>query len=145
YTYQWLPATGLSNDTIGDPWAHPTQTTTYYLHLNKYLETIDSITVFVKDCSEQPANELIIINAFTPNNDGVNDVFNIKGSHIKEINATIFNRWGQELYTWDEITGGWNGKYKGKEVSAGTYFYVITVVYNNGSIKEKKGALELIR
>ncbi|NVO04444.1 MAG: gliding motility-associated C-terminal domain-containing protein, partial [Bacteroidetes bacterium] len=53
--------------------------------------------------------------------------------------------WGQELYNWNEPTGGWNGKYKGKEVSAGTYFYVVTVVYNDGSVEEKKGAVTLIR
>ena len=150
YTYQWLPATGLSYDTIGDPWAHPTQTTTYYLHLNKYLETIDSVTITVINCDtinpiNPKPNELIIINAFTPNNDGVNDVFHINGYNIAQIQAKVFNRWGQELYNWNELSGGWNGKYKGKEVSAGTYFYVITVIYNDGSAEEKKGAVTLIR
>ena len=90
-------------------------------------------------------NEIVMVNAFTPNNDGVNDVFNVKGNHIKEINATVFNRWGQELYNWNELNGGWNGKYKGKEVSAGTYFYVVTVVYEDGTSEERHGVVTLVR
>ena len=149
YTYHWQPAIGLSNDSISNPIANPNVTTTYYLTVNYqgYYETIDSVTVTVINCDTilPKPNELIISNAFTPNNDGFNDVFHINGNNIAQINATVFNRWGQELYKWNELTEGWNGKYKGKEVSAGTYFYVVTVVYEDGSVEEKKGALELIR
>ena len=149
YTYQWQPAIGLSNANISNPVANPNVTTTYYLTFNYqgYYETIDSITVTVNNCDTilQKPNELIISNAFTPNNDGFNDVFHINGNNIAQIQAKVFNRWGQELYTWNDLTVGWNGKYKGKEVSAGTYFYVVTVVYEDGSVEEKKGAVELIR
>ena len=149
YTYQWQPAIGLSNDSISNPIANPNYTTTYYFTVNYqgYYETKDSITITVINCDTliPKPNELVIINAFTPNNDGVNDVFHVKGNNIAQIHATVFNRWGQELFTWNEVTYGWNGKYKGKEVAAGTYFYVVTVVYEDGSVEEKKGAVELIR
>jgi len=108
----------------------------------KFDETVDSVTVVVEDC---PVNNLIIVNAFTPNADGVNDVFHIKGTNIKTLHAKIINRWGQELYKWDDAQGGWDGRYKGKDVGAGAYFYVVTVTYNDGTIEEKKGALELVR
>jgi gliding motility-associated-like protein len=149
YTYQWQPPIGLSNANISNPFANPNVTTTYYLTSNYqgYYETIDSITITVRNCDTliPKPNELIVSNAFTPNYDGVNDLFHANGNNIAQIQAKIFNRWGQELYKWDNLNEGWNGKYKGKEVSAGTYFYVITVVYNNGSVEEKKGAVELIR
>jgi gliding motility-associated-like protein len=149
YTYHWQPAIGLSNDSISNPIANPNVTTTYYLTVNYqgYYETKDSITVTVINCDTliPKPNALVIINAFTPNNDGVNDIFHVKGNNIAQIQAKIFNRWGQELYTWNQLTGGWNGKYKGKDVASGTYFYVVTVVYEDGGGEEKKGVVTLIR
>jgi gliding motility-associated-like protein len=149
YTYHWQPAIGLSNANISNPIANPNVTTTYFLTVNYqgYYETKDSVTITVINCDTliPKPNELVIINAFTPNNDGVNDVFHVKGNNIAQINATVFNRWGQELYTWNELTGGWNGKYKGNEVAAGTYFYVVTVVYDNGTTGERHGAVTLVR
>ena len=152
YTYLWQPATGLSNANIANPKASPNATTTYVLQQTDFMNeiTYDSINITVINCDSinpinPKPNELKIINAFTPNNDGVNDVFNIKGNHIKEIHAKVFNRWGQELYSWNELTGGWNGKYKGKEVSAGTYFYVVAVVYEDGKTEERRGVVTLVR
>jgi gliding motility-associated-like protein len=109
---------------------------------------IDDVKVYLCPDTIIPPNhenEIVMVNAFTPNNDGVNDLYNVKGNHIKEIHATVFNRWGQELYNWNEINGGWNGKYKGKEVAAGTYFYVVTVVYEDGKTEERHGAVTLVR
>jgi len=106
---------------------------------------IDDVSVTLIPEVIPPSNELIIYNAFTPNADGVNDVFHIKGNNIKTLHAKIINRWGQELYKWDDAQGGWDGRYKGKDVGAGAYFYVVTVVYEDGNVEERKGALELIR
>ena len=62
-----------------------------------------------------------IPNVFTPNGDGVNDVF---FDGMPETELIIINRWGQELY---KGMGGWDGTYNGNEMSAGTYFYIITL------------------
>jgi len=106
---------------------------------------IDDVSVILIPDTVPQGNELIIYNAFTPNGDGVNDVFHVKGNNIKELHAKIINRWGQELYKWNNINGGWDGKYKGDVVSAGAYFYIINVVYDDGNVEEKKGSVELIR
>jgi len=90
-------------------------------------------------------DDFISPNAFTPNGDGVNDIFHIKGYDIKEMHCKIINRWGQLLYEWADLTGGWDGKYKGMYVSAGTYFYIVSITNIDGSKEERKGALELIR
>jgi hypothetical protein len=44
-----------------------------------------------------------------------------------------------------ELTDGWNGKYKGKEVAAGSYFYVVKVVYEDGKTEERYGTVTLMR
>ena len=65
-------------------------------------------------------------NAFSPNGDGINDIYQAKTNYqsIVEFKATIFNRWGQKLYEWDDPAGGWDGTYKGKDVAQGVYFVV---------------------
>ena len=66
-------------------------------------------------------------NAFSPNGDGINDIYQAKSNYqsIVEFHAYIFNRWGQKLYEWDDPAGGWDGKYKGKDVAQGVYFVLV--------------------
>ena len=66
-------------------------------------------------------------NAFSPNGDGVNDIYKAKSSHrsIVEFHAYICNRWGQKLYDWTDINGGWDGTFHGKIVKDGTYFVLV--------------------
>lgn len=63
-------------------------------------------------------------NAFSPNGDGINDIYKAKNGYqsIIDFHATIYNRWGQKLYSWDDPAGGWDGKYHGKDVKQGVYF-----------------------
>lgn len=68
-------------------------------------------------------------NAFTPNNDGVNDVF------LKDYDLVITNRWGQTLY---QGRDGWDGRYKGDKVSPGTYYYVVML----DNITDRKNAIK---
>lgn len=66
-------------------------------------------------------------NAFSPNGDGINDIYKAKDNHksIIDFHAYIFNRWGQKLYEWTDINGGWDGTYHGKQVPAGVYFVLV--------------------
>lgn len=66
-------------------------------------------------------------NAFSPNGDGINDVYRAKPGYqsIIEFKAIIVNRWGQKIYEWDNLAGGWDGTYKGKEAKVGTYFCIV--------------------
>ena len=65
---------------------------------------IDDVSVY--ECEEEPTNVISIPNAFTPNGDGVNDVFKVHGQNIKTISGKIINRWGQELYKWNTLDDG---------------------------------------
>ena len=144
--YKWQATTTLSNDSIANPWVKPTVNTVYYLQQTFMSnKTTDSVKVTVISCEDTLKNSLTIPNAFTPNGDGVNDYFKIKGSNIRSLTGKIFNRWGEELFKFNDANSKWDGKYKGKTVSDGVYFYIITATFNNGEVQEKHGAIEVVR
>ncbi|MBM6992908.1 MAG: gliding motility-associated C-terminal domain-containing protein [Prevotella sp.] len=72
-------------------------------------------------------SKLEMPNAFSPNGDGINDVYKAKDGYqsLVEFQATIFNRWGQKLYSWTDPAGGWDGKFKGKDVAQGVYYVLV--------------------
>jgi len=105
---------------------------------------LDDVSLY--ECVDTDETKSVLIpDAFTPNSDGKNDVFKIHGQNIRAITGKIINRWGQELYKWSNVNEGWDGKYKGKDVSEGTYFYVISVEFEDGSLETKTGSIELSR
>jgi gliding motility-associated-like protein len=79
--------------------------------------------------------ELRIPNAFTPDNDGKNDVF-MKGYSLK-----IFNRWGEQLYDGPD---GWDGTVDGKKVSPGTYYYAVAIPDADKSLKTVTGIITVV-
>ena len=72
-------------------------------------------------------SKLEMPNAFSPNGDGINDIYKAKDGYqsLTEFHAYIFNRWGQKLYEWDDPAGGWDGKHNGKDVKQGVYFVLV--------------------
>ena len=64
-------------------------------------------------------------NAFTPNYDGINDVFQLKGIGISDMNWKIFNRWGLVIYEGSSLEDSWDGKYKGRRVRPGVYTFLV--------------------
>ena len=95
-----------------------TTNVTLKVSLGQELE-LDSITLRVT-ISE---SKLVFPNAFSPNGDGINDVFKAKEwQSLVEFHAYIYNRWGQKLYEWTDPAGGWDGTYKGSDVKDGVYF-----------------------
>lgn len=84
-------------------------------------------------------------NAFTPNNDGLNDCFGVKNwGLIKEFKLKVYNRWGEEVFYTTNPNQCWNGTYKGAAAVPGNYVYHIRVVSMCGTV-ERKGNLALIR
>lgn len=66
-------------------------------------------------------------NAFSPNGDGINEVFKVKEyQSIVDFKATIFNRWGQKIYSWTDLDGEWDGRWHGRRVKDGVYFLVVS-------------------
>tara|TARA_B100000683_G_scaffold241716_1_gene249965 strand:- start:1845 stop:7139 length:5295 start_codon:yes stop_codon:yes gene_type:complete len=85
-------------------------------------------------------------NVFTPNNDGVNDLFHFNEWMLNGIYVEIFNRWGERIYHWDDINKAWDGRgYNGREAEEGVYFYRMTATGIDGSHFEENGSVTLIR
>ncbi len=72
------------------------------------------------------AEDIIIPNVFTPNEDGVNDTYFITAKGLKEFNMVIVNRWGNVVFESDDVQFSWDGTINGDKCGDGTYFYIIT-------------------
>ncbi|MDX2248980.1 MAG: gliding motility-associated C-terminal domain-containing protein [Bacteroidia bacterium] len=86
-----------------------------------------------------------IPNAFTPNNDGHNDIFLIRGGFIRDFQLSVYNRWGTELFTTLSIENGWDGTYKGGPVQEGVYVYRFSGTDFDGNRIERSGSITLLR
>ena len=91
-----------------------------------------------------PKTELFVPTAFTPNGDEHNDLFVIKGEFIKTFQMEVVNRWGEVLFTSHSIEKYWDGKYEGKEVMQGTYYYNITILGQDNNSFVRQGTIEVI-
>ena len=86
-------------------------------------------------------------NAFSPNGDGINDIYKAKEGYqsLVEFHAYIFNRWGQKLYEWTDPAEGWDGKYKGKDVAQGVYYCLVKAKGADGKKYNIKTDVNLLR
>lgn len=135
---KWTPADGLSADNVINPIASPKTTTTYTLTITTATcELKKQVVVRVHD-------DPVIPNVFSPNGDGKNDTWNIKYLETWPAgNLSIFNRYGQKVFYASPYTQAWDGKFAGKEVPVGVYYYVIEP--NNQRDKKYSGSVTVLR
>ncbi|NNM95113.1 MAG: T9SS type B sorting domain-containing protein, partial [Bacteroidia bacterium] len=122
-TYRWRPPTGLNDSTISNPIASPTVTTTYTVFVTNALgcTSSDTITVFILP-------QIVIWDGFTPNGDGMNDVWDIGNiNEFPDAVVEIYNRWGELLYRTQGYYKPWDGMYNNEPVPVGTYYYIINL------------------
>ncbi len=90
--------------------------------------------------------DLLMPSAFTPNQDGYNDVFRIKYPFpVKRFKMVIYGRWGQKLFESSDINKGWDGKYNNQVVSMDTYVWMISLTDREGKQKSAQGTVMLIK
>ena len=141
-TYEWSYGS-LSCYYCPYPTASPTVTTTFTVtgtDTNQCVSS-DHVTIVVLN----GGNELYIPNAFSPNGDGINDVFLAYGTNIKTIKMQIFNKWGELIYESDDKTKGWNGKYEDQFVQMDVYVYRIECEWIDGNTRKRIGNISLIK
>ncbi|NCQ12412.1 MAG: T9SS type B sorting domain-containing protein, partial [Bacteroidetes bacterium] len=88
---------------------------------------------------------VVVPTAFTPNGDGINDVFSILGGPFKSYQLTVYNEWGQEIFMSDDQADGWNGSFKGSSQPSGSYVYVFTGVTIADETITLQGEIAIIR
>ncbi|MEX2380351.1 MAG: gliding motility-associated C-terminal domain-containing protein, partial [Vicingaceae bacterium] len=140
YQYSWNPGTNLDDSTLAEPTTDTRKTITYVLNV---LDTTgcsfsDSIRVVYYPDLEVPSG-------FSPNGDGTNDVWNIRLlEEFPNASVKVYNRWGELLY---EQTNGykepWDGKYNGKALPVGTYYYIIDL--KDSRFENLTGPITLIK
>lgn len=92
-----------------------------------------------------PIPQLWVPNAFTPNGDGVNETFVVKGENLRDFNLLIFNRWGELVYQTTDMNAGWDGTYKGQPCQSDVYVYKVAAKGQTpGSLFNKEGTVALI-
>ena len=85
-------------------------------------------------------------NFFSPGDSpGVNDEFRVAYKSLVSFKCVIFNRWGTKLYEFNDPGKGWDGRYKGKLVNPGVYFYVIEARGSDGEVYKRKGDINIVR
>jgi gliding motility-associated-like protein len=138
--FWWTPETGLSCTSCPNPTVNAQESSSYYLKVQGQngCYSFDTITVFYDGSIYAP-------NSFSPDGNGVNDIFYVYGKDIVEFELSIFDRWGEELYYSDDMNNGWNGIYKG--VLAKTEAYVWKVKFTDilGDSGTIFGTVTLIR
>jgi gliding motility-associated-like protein len=121
----------------------------YVVEMESQIGCVGRDSIYIKLTSEEiPEFEIYVPNAFSPNGDGVNDVFVMKwdGLSIFDFRISIFDRWGGEIYIGDGVSSGWDGKKAGKDCPGGVYVYKI--VYSVDGVpgsQERVGTVMLIR
>ncbi len=143
-TYEWSPSIGLDKTNIPNPTAIANTSITYHLLVtdSKGCTATDSIRI---NASSGNKETFRLPSAFTPNNDGKNDCFGIeKWGEVQVTNFSIFNRWGQKVFSTKNSGECWNGKVNGVDQDAGGYVYFINAMTSCGVITFK-GVIMLVR
>ncbi|WPU92040.1 PKD-like domain-containing protein [Mucilaginibacter sabulilitoris] len=124
--YLWTPATGLSSNTVKNPVLTGDVDRTYTLQVTDSRGCVTTDQTFVK-----VSPVLIVPNTFTPNGDGFNDFWDIRGLvAYQDAVIDVFNRYGQPLFHSVGYPKAWEGTYNGQPVPAGTYYYKINTNVN---------------
>lgn len=94
---------------------------------------------------ECPTSTMYAPNAFTPNGDGTNNVWLPVGYNYKNLEFTVFNRWGEKIFESNDAVFGWDGTYKGVECQQDVYVYLLKWTDDRNKVTVKYGHITLIR
>lgn len=83
--------------------------------------------------------------SFTPNNDGLNDIFKVFGQYTAQVEFKIFNRWGELLFITDDLGQGWDGTYRNNAQPEGTYVFRAKLTDQAGRTSDRSGTILLLR
>jgi gliding motility-associated-like protein len=140
-TVVWTPSVTLSCSTCSMTTASPTLTTTYTLTVNSGgCIGIDTVTIFV----EIKCGEVFVPTAFSPNDDGQNDVLYVYGNCIENMEFVIFDRWGEKVFSSSDPGFGWDGTFKGKKMDPAAFAYYLKATVDGEEVLQK-GSITIVK
>lgn len=147
--WSWMPADYLSCTHCANPVSTPRRPITYRVVATNNFGCISTDDVKISLFCEK--GNVFLPNTFTPNGDGMNDVFYPRGKGVKEVvYFRIYNRWGQLIYERthfqiNDRSAGWSGAFKGKPLPPGVFIYSSDMVCDDGKVFQVNGNITLIR
>ncbi|MDX1912673.1 MAG: PKD domain-containing protein [Saprospiraceae bacterium] len=146
-SYEWSPAGSLSDPNSAQTEAYPKEDQVYTVLVTTIDGCTDTAQVAVyyrQSPCEKPY--IFIPNTFTPNGDNKNDLFIVRGNDINELRFIVWNRWGEIVFeTNDPNTQGWDGTYKGVDLTPDSYAWYVWLTCGNGDVFEDKGNVTLLK
>ena len=145
----WSPTDGLFRNSLGSITVKPTQNTEYTVEVKNRSGCLARDRVIVNVACNK--NNVFIPNTFSPNDNGINEVFFVRGTGLLKIRTmNIFNRWGQQVFSKKDLvandpTQGWDGTFKGARLGADVYIYMIEIECSNGTLLPYRGNIALVR
>jgi gliding motility-associated-like protein len=142
-SYQWSPASGLSDPSSQDPVAQIAGNITYNVTATTAAGCVGTGSIVIVVV---PGSDIVVPNAFTPNGDGHNDVLRVDALGIRDFQYfKVFNRWGQEVFSSANTGVGWDGTVGGQLAPMGTYVWVASGLDFHGRAVQRRGTVILIR
>ena len=153
FIYEWSPTSGLSCSDCENPTASPNQTTTYLLTVTDINGCRTSASITVNVAEPDPNDKQVFIpDAFSPNNDGINDFLTVfSQSGVEQITTfAVFDRWGglvfkNENFQPNQETLGWNGQWNGSTLNTGIYTWFAEIDWEDGVKTAHEGEVTLFR
>jgi gliding motility-associated-like protein len=148
-SWQWSPANDLSCTGCSTPVASITRNRTYYATVTNEFGCLGTDSMNIKTFCLN--TQVFIPNAFSPDGDGVNDIFMVRGKGIAQVRAfRIFSRWGELVFEKtnfqpNDPAFGWDGRVRGKTGPSEVYVYTADVVCENDLINTYKGNVTLLK
>ncbi|MFN0036624.1 MAG: T9SS type B sorting domain-containing protein, partial [Saprospiraceae bacterium] len=147
FDFAWSPSGSLVSPNSAETEAAPAQDEVYTVTVtsDNGCTAADQVQVFfMQTACENPY--IFVPKAFTPNGDDKNDYFRARGADIKELKFIVWDRWGEIVYeTYDPTAQGWDGTYKGKDLTPDAYAWYLWCTCGNGDTYETKGNVTLLK
>jgi gliding motility-associated-like protein len=142
-SYEWSFSDGTGS-TLFEP-SHTYEMMGVFTICLKATNHLGCTDVICKEIKVDPDWTLYVPNTFTPNEDGLNDMFFAKGTNIRNFQMEIFDRWGEKIFASDDIMKGWDGTYKSQNVTQDAFTWKITFVDCYSKAHEKTGHVTVIK
>jgi len=139
-TLTWTPSDLLNDPLSESPSTRPEEATTYTVTVTDPdgCTATDQLTILVD-------GSLYVPNSFTPNSDGVNDLFGALGKDIASFRMMVFNRWGELIWSTESLSGRWDGTHEGVPSPIDTYVWKVEAREITGRVRDSIGHVTLVR